>query len=103
MVDGLDRSIEVRERGVVPRDRVVDVQFVAFMADPFATIRAIYDRLGLELTREAETRMRAFLAANPQDKHGRHHYTFGESGLDEGEWRERVRHYQQYFDIPSGS
>jgi hypothetical protein len=103
MVDGLDRSIDVRERGVVPRDRVVDVQFAAFMADPFTTIRAIYDRLGLELTREAETRMRAFLAENPQDKHGRHRYSFAESGLDEGEWRERVRRYQQYFDVSSES
>ena len=82
-------------------DRVVDVQFRAFMADPFATIRAIYDRLGLELAPTAEQRMRAFLADNPTEKHGGHHYTFADTGLDIGEWRERTRRYQEYFDVPT--
>ena len=27
--------------------------------------------------------------------------TFAETGLDEGELRERVRRYQEYFDVPS--
>ncbi|HZR82790.1 MAG TPA: sulfotransferase [Candidatus Binatia bacterium] len=101
IVDGLDRSVRDREDGTVPADRVVDVQFADFMADPFATIRAIYARLGLELSADAESRMRAFLADNPQDKHGRHRYSFADSGLDAGEWRDRARRYQQYFDVPS--
>jgi len=101
LIDGLDRSVAVRESGVVPAARVVDVQFAAFMADPFATIGEIYGRLGLELTREAESRMRAFLAENPQDKHGRHRYAFADTGLDEPEWRARARRYQQHFDVPS--
>ncbi|HUI28531.1 MAG TPA: sulfotransferase [Candidatus Kryptonia bacterium] len=103
LVEGLDRSVAARENGTVPADRVIDVQFKAFMADPLATIREIYQRLGLELTRDAETRMRAFLAANPQDKHGRHRYSFADTGLDAGEWRERSRRYQQYFDVASES
>ena len=41
-----------------PADRVIDVQFDAFMADPFATIRPVYDHLGLEFTADAEARMR---------------------------------------------
>jgi Sulfotransferase family len=101
ILDGLDRSVTAREDGTVPADRVVDVQFRAFMADPFATIRAIYERLGLELEADAEQRMRAFLAANPQDKHGKHTYSFRETGLDEGARRERARRYQEYFDVPS--
>jgi len=83
--------------------RSVDVQFRAFMADPFATIRTIYEHLGLELEPEAEQRMRDFLDANPQDKHGVHTYSFGETGLDEGALRERARRYQEYFDVPSES
>jgi hypothetical protein len=101
LIEGLDRSVTARESGAVPEDRIVDVQFSAFMADPLATIRELYARLGLELTSVAESRMRAFLAANPQDKHGRHSYRFADTGLDEGEWRERARRYQQYFDVPS--
>jgi hypothetical protein len=100
---GLDRSVDVREDGTVPTDHVVDVQFRSFMQDPFATIHEIYEKLGLELAPEAEQRMRDFFAANPRDKHGTHTYTFAETGLDEGEWRERARRYQEYFDVPSES
>ncbi len=101
ILEGLDRSVTAREDGTVAPDRVVDVQFAAFMADPFATIRTVYERLGLELDDDAEQRMRAFLAANPQDKYGGHRYTFAETELDEGALRERARRYQEYFDVPS--
>ncbi|HYZ92432.1 MAG TPA: sulfotransferase [Actinomycetota bacterium] len=98
---GVDRSVDARENGTVPADRVVDVQFRAFMADPFGTIRTVYERLGLELDPGAEARMRTFLDANPSDKHGVHEYTFADTGLDEGEMRERARRYQLYFDVPT--
>jgi len=101
LIDGLDRSVATRENGTVSPDRIVDVQFSAFMADPLVAVRTIYDRLGLELTADAEARMRAFLAAHPQEEHGRHRYRFADTGLDPGEWRERTRRYQEYFDVPS--
>ena len=48
----------------------VDVNFSDFMTDPFGTIGGIYDRFGLEYTAEAESAMRAFLAAHPGDGYG---------------------------------
>jgi hypothetical protein len=101
IIDGLDRSIDAREDGTVAPDRVVDLQFAEFMADPFATIRQVYERAGIELTAESEGRMRQFLAANPADSHGTHRYSFADTGLDAGELRERSRRYQDYFDVPS--
>jgi hypothetical protein len=101
ILEGLDRSVTAREDGTVTGDRVADVTFREFMADPFGTVRGIYDRFGLEFTSEAEARMRTFLADNPQDKHGGHRYTLAATGLDEGELRERARGYQEYFDVPS--
>ena len=101
LVSGLDRTVEARENGTVPADRVVDVQFREFMADPFTTIRAIYDRLGLELSNESEQRMRVFLADNTTEKHGGHHYSFADTELDIGEWREHTRRYQDFFDVPT--
>ena len=98
---GWDRSVTARDDGTVTADRVVDVQFRAFMADPFTTIREIYDRLGLELTEDSEQRMRAFLATNTVERHGGHTYTFADTELDVGEWRERTRRYQDYFDVPT--
>jgi hypothetical protein len=101
VLDGLDRSVAARRDGTVPAGRVVDVHFDAFMADPFATIRTIYERLGLSLGCEAERRMRAFLAEHPAGQHGAHRYRFADTGLDEGALRERARGYQQFFDVRS--
>ncbi len=101
IVEGLDRSVDARESGAVDPSRAVDLQFAEFMRDPFGTIGAIYDALGLDLTAETESRMRAFLAANPQGTHGAHTYTWANTGLDEGAWRERAQRYQDYFDVPS--
>jgi Sulfotransferase family len=103
IIDGLDRSVAAREDGRVGAERVVDVYFAEFMADPFTTIRAIYERLGLEFSAEAERRMRAFLADHGQDEHGGHRYSWADTGLREGELRERTRRYQEYFGVASES
>jgi Sulfotransferase family len=99
--DALDRSVTARENDTVPADRVVDVHYRAFMTDPFGTIRTIYDRLGAELTPDAEDRMRRFLAENRADKHGAHEYSFADTGLDAGRVRDRARRYVEYFDVES--
>jgi hypothetical protein len=101
LLEGFDRSVTARRHGVVPPDRVVDVQFRAFLADPLATVRTVYERFGLELPADVGARMRAFLAANPQGKHGGHRYDFADTGLDAGVLRERARRYQEYFAVPS--
>ena len=101
IVDGLDRSLDVRESGVVAPEQVVDLQFAEFMTDPFGTIRSIYDHLDLELTAATEQRMRDYLVANPKGAHGVHHYTWEATGLDEAEWRDRARRYQDHFAVPS--
>lgn len=101
ILGGLDKSVATRRDGTVPPDRIVDVHFDRFMADPFGTIRTIYERLGLDLTPEIEQRMRAFLAENQQGKRGGHRYNFAATGLDEGDLRERARNYQEYFGVRS--
>ena len=99
VIEGLDRSVTAREDATVAPDRIVDIQFRDFMADPFGTIGGIYDRFGLEYSAEAEGRMRAFLAAHPGDGYGTHRYSFADTGLDEGELRERTRRYQEHFGV----
>jgi soluble cytochrome b562 len=101
LLDGFDRSVTARQDGTVAADRVVDVHFRTFVADPLPVLRAVYERFGFELPPAVEARMRAFLAANPQGKHGGHRYRFADTGLDTGALRERARRYQEYFDVPS--
>ena len=99
---GLDRGMEARADGTLPADQVVDVQFTDFMADPFATIGALYDRIGLELTTETEARMRAFLAEHPGDGGGGGtRYTFADTGLDADDLRARSTAYQEHFGVLS--
>jgi hypothetical protein len=101
IVDGLDRSVTARLDGTVSPDRVVDVKFGEFMADPFAAIGAVYDNLGLELTNESESRMRSFLVDHSQDERSTHRYSWADTGLDLAEWRERTRRYQEHFGVES--
>ena len=96
-----ERGIKARDEGRVTADRILDVNFRDFMTEPFETIRHIYGFAGLDFTSEVEERMRAFLASNPDDKHGKHSYGFADTGLDETRERERVRGYQERFQVPS--
>jgi Sulfotransferase family len=97
---GLDRGMALRDSGVVPDSRVIDVQFTDFVKDPWNTIRGIYQKLGRELRPEAEQKMREFLAAHPGDG-GRGRYTWADTGLNADEVRERVRAYQERYDVPT--
>lgn len=99
---GLDRSMDARDNGTLAPDRVVDVRFTDFVADPLATIKRIYEQLGLELTADAEARQRSFLDAHPGDGGGGGtRYRFENTGLDAGDLRERSQRYQERFDVPS--
>jgi hypothetical protein len=74
---------------------VYDLPYSAISRDPVAATGAIYEFAGLPFTRESEAGMRAWLAANPADKHGRHSYSLADYGLTEA----RVRGvYADYCD-----
>jgi len=100
VVLGLDRAVAARRDGTVPDEQAVDVFFGEFLADPMAVVHAIYERLGIELTAEADDAMHRFLAENPKEKHGGHSYSFADTGLDAGTLRERTRPYQEFFNVP---
>ncbi len=95
----LDRSVDARVRGAIDPARVVDLSFGELMREPFGAIRRVYERFGMEYSDAAEARMRRFLAENSSEKHGAHRYRFADTGLDEGEARERFRRYVEYFGV----
>jgi hypothetical protein len=64
-------------------------------------MRRTYEQLGLPYTREAEDRMRAYLAAKPKDRHGLHTYDLADIGIDIAEVRDLYRSYQARHDVPS--
>jgi hypothetical protein len=99
---GLAREMDLRDRGVIPPNRIIDVRFSDFMSDPWSTIKGIYRKLGRELRPASENKMRAFLATHPGDGGGKR-YTWSDTGLDAAEVREQVRGYQERYDVPTES
>lgn len=101
LADGLGRTMRVRAGGRLAPEQVFDMHFGEFMRDQIGMVRRIYDHFGMELSAEAESRMRRFLADNPQDKHGRHTYVLSASGLDPATERRRYAEYQEHHRIAS--
>lgn len=102
IMEGLDRSLAVRRDGVFAPGQVIDVRYQDIRTDLIGAIARIYGEIGLELTAEAESRMRTFLAAHPGDQAGSlERYSFADTGLDEAALRERARPYQEYFGVES--
>jgi hypothetical protein len=55
--------------------RILHVRYLDFIADQVGTVRRYYDFCGRPLTGAAETAMRAYLADNPGDRHGKFRYS----------------------------
>lgn len=98
---GYERSVDFRTSGGLPDDQVIDLQFHRFVRDPVGGVREIYAHFDIELEPAVAERMRAYVEDNPDDRDGRHAHRFTETGLDPDEEREKVRRYQEAFDVPS--
>ncbi|MGH7289225.1 MAG: sulfotransferase family protein [Myxococcota bacterium] len=97
----LDGMSQLRTSAAVDPAQFHDVRYSELVARPFETIAALYVHFGLHFSREAEERMRAYLAAKPQGKHGAHRYDFAATGLEQGAERERFRAYQERYGVRS--
>ena len=96
----LDRAVEAHRQEVFPKEQVVDLHFTQFVADPVGQIRRLYSEIGRDFTPEIEQRMRDFLVAHPGDGGGGGtRYSFADTGLDEGELRERTSGYVEEFGV----
>ena len=85
--------------GTIKPDRVLDVPFSRYMRDPIGVVRSIYEHVGRELKPDVEDRIGAFLADNPRDKYGLHHYSFDDTGIDPSEYLDRTKRYREHFDV----
>ena len=66
----------------------------SLVADPLAEMRRVYDWLGDEWTPATEASMRGWLADNPQNKHGKHTYSFEDWGLT---WEDMAPYFGDYL------
>jgi hypothetical protein len=81
-------------------DAIYDIQYAEQLADPIGSMRRLYAHFDEPFTAEAEASMRRLLAANPQGKHGKHHYTLEEFGLTAEGVRKHFQDYCERYKIP---
>jgi len=92
-------ALHVRAERDYPDAIFYDMHFSDFVADQFDVVEKIYEAFGLPISDEAETRMRAFIDANPKGKHGAHQYTPEEYGVDPKAVRHAFREYIERFQL----
>ncbi len=95
-----DLVAQWRADGTIPDDRIVDVRYCDLVADPVATMRATYEQVGLPFDEIAERSVREYQAAHAQHQHGRHEYSFADTGLDLAEVRAAFAGYMARHDVP---
>jgi len=67
---GLLLDSSIRDRGLLPGDRTVDVLFDEYMADEMGTLARVYECAGIELGDLARREIEAYRAAHPRGKEG---------------------------------
>jgi hypothetical protein len=89
----------LQERDRLAANRICDLDYVAIRRDPITATRRIYDHFGWSFSREAERRMRAVLANQPQGQYGFHRYNLAQFGLQTPEVAKAFAGYCERFDL----
>lgn len=92
---GIDRGLEARS--TLGEAVFVDVWMDELVRDPLATLGELYDRLGWELSAEAERAMRGWSETNPKHGRGSHDPHPAAFGVDRAAVDERFAVYRDRF------
>ena len=95
----LEHAIAVRSAKEYPDAVFYDMKFSEFVRDQFSVVEKIYEAFDLPMSGEGADRMKAFIADNPQGKHGIHRYEPHEYGIVPEEVRQTFRPYIERFDL----
>jgi hypothetical protein len=94
----LDRTLALRQRDPALEAKILDLHYDEVVADPLAAVAQIHRHAGLELSAAARSRMQAFMARNPQGRHGRHRYTLEQFGLEPAREQARFARYRDFLN-----
>jgi hypothetical protein len=81
--------------------RIMHMPFRELSADPIAAVRKIYERRGLTMTAQYESRLRLWLAdpENQADRYGRYPYSYEAFGLEKQWIQELFSDYSKRFGL----
>ncbi len=89
----------VEQRPALPADQIADLHYLDLMRDPVNAISRAYEKLNLPFGDELPERIRGYLAARPQNKHGTHSYRAADYGLDVEQIRKDFLPYTEAFGV----
>jgi hypothetical protein len=98
-VEGAGLAVQYRQESGDLQKQLFDVRYAELVRDPMTMVRRIYEYFDLEFTEAAEAAMTRFLAANPKNKDGVHHYSLAEFELNPEKERRRFQFYLDFFGI----
>lgn len=96
----LNRTIDWLENGSVPKERVCNIHYHAFVADPMAAVEQIYHQFGLDLPEASRQAMAAYIQASARSKRPAHSYDLGSPDEVTAD-RRHFERYQAYFHVPT--
>jgi len=95
----LEGTIQEREQGLVPNNRIIDSHFTELMTDPVTSLRATYEQLELEWPTVHDRVITEYLAHKPKGRHGTHTYSLPDVGLDEDSVGRSFEPYISHYGI----
>ena len=98
LYDKVHKMMEFRENHVYLEDHFMDVCYLDLASDPIGTVKAIYDRFGLPLSVEDESRMEAFATAE-RNKGRSDRFSLVDFALDLEQEDPRFDHYCERFHV----
>ncbi len=97
---GLLLDASMRDRHLLPADRVTDVYFHEYMADEMGTLQRIYDAAGIEFTDRARAEVAQYQADHPRGRDGRVVYDLrGDFDIAPEDVRTRFAEYFSQFPV----
>ena len=93
----VDRIMDARES--LGEDRIIDVHYSDLLKAPIDTMRTLYAALEDEFSDDTESRIRAWLDENPQNKFGKHVYELAHYGLNQQSAEAVFERYLSAHDV----
>jgi hypothetical protein len=97
LADGVKRMMQARP--LLPAGRILDIAYPRLLAQPMDVLAEIAEFADIPLTRRDEQRMSTYLANNPQNKHGVHHYSLEQFKLTPDDIDRRFADYRAAFGV----
>lgn len=97
-LEGAERMMAAEQQSPAS-EPICHVHYLDLVADPAATVAALYRHFGLVLPASAAAAIRSADAAEPGGGYGPRRYHFAEHGLDAAAEREKFRRYMVHFGV----